>query len=286
MLRRSWGTPCAPSSHLCSSFPRGMRRVLISGVALALLALPAGDGAAKSSGQSITKTKVYKSADGVAIHSSRTAVTFTFSGRSRKALRAWRGRSVGVRCKRAPAPNAYGDSDDYQWSSIRVGQHATKIRAVVDGTARWDLCIASATVRSGKFKGTVLKTRYVVPVGITKAGVVAVEDSETARNIAIAFELLAQESLNGRPPTIDAAVAYFAQDRATTGPRFVALPDPAATPARTGDIGYWSDGDQHAVIAARSPSGRRLFKEAEANGVVRSNIDKLVGLVDTDPLLD
>jgi hypothetical protein len=265
-----------------------MRRLFLSGVVAALfapLALPLAAQAATSS-ETITTTKVYTSADGVAIHSSGTAVTFTFSGKSRRALKAWRGRFVQVACMQAPSQSAFPYDDGIEAQLFRLRTRATKVRTVVDEGTRNDLCVASGTVRTGKSKGVVHRTRYLVPVGITSAGITAVAESDIAENITIAFEVIRTLSQNGRAPTIDTAVAAFTRGNPKAGPRFVALSGPEATPVTVGDIGYWSDGAQHAVVAALSPIGRRLFMEVDINGVVRSNVRELAGLVDNTLLLD
>ena len=51
----------------------------------------------------------------------------------------------------------------------------------------------------------------------------------------------------------------------------VELPSPSDTPP-AGSIGYYSDGAQHAAAVVLSASGRRLFFEADADEVIRTNV--------------
>jgi hypothetical protein len=46
---------------------------------------------------------------------------------------------------------------------------------------------------------------------------------------------------------------------------------PSAAPP-VGRVGVWTDGARHAVLAARSGSGRRFVFEDEGEGMVRSNV--------------
>ena len=83
----------------------------------------------------------------------------------------------------------------------------------------------------------------------------------------------------GRVPTIDEMLAENAEyttrgrQAAAGAVSLFALAGPDATPARRQGSGFWSDGDQHAVWAVLSPTGRRLFIEREPDDVVRSNLE-------------
>jgi hypothetical protein len=70
-------------------------------------------------------------------------------------------------------------------------------------------------------------------------------------------------------PNIDQMVAAYRDDHGRS--LVEALPDPAAM-AAAGRVGYWSDGAHHDVLAVRSPTGRRLFIEHDADDVIRTNV--------------
>jgi hypothetical protein len=64
-----------------------------------------------------------------------------------------------------------------------------------------------------------------------------------------------------------------------TGPAVVAVDAPSAS-APVGQIGYWTDARQHAVVSALSAAGRRLVIEDLGGGMLRTNVLEQGGVAD------
>jgi hypothetical protein len=58
---------------------------------------------------------------------------------------------------------------------------------------------------------------------------------------------------------------------ALTGPSVIAVDGPSAS-APAGQIGYWTDGHEHAVVSSLSAAGRRLVIEDLGGGMLRTNV--------------
>lgn len=235
-----------------------MRRALLLGVCFALLANGAAIAAAPVPDEGVAS--FYDEGAGVSATVHGPVVSFAFINRSRRAIRAFRGRYVRVGCEQVPSQRLFDPAPKQsKLRRVKVGKHATKLRARIPNLAKYDLCTAYATIGE----------RFVaVSVATTVNGAILLKEAQIAADISGALDLVYNLSSGGRAPSTDVGVARL-------GTLLVALADPGATPA-AGKIGYWSDGDQHLVIAAQSPSGRRLFFESEANGVVRDNITPLL----------
>lgn len=74
----------------------------------------------------------------------------------------------------------------------------------------------------------------------------------------------------GHVPTVEAFLREYPKN-------VVALAGPDAPAPVPGKLGYWSDGAHHYVLALSEGTGRRLFLEAEGDGVLRTNILDYLG---------
>jgi hypothetical protein len=110
----------------------------------------------------------------------------------------------------------------------------------------------------------------IVSVPLTQRGAVFLDEQEKALSLqSLLFVIGLEERAADNWPTPAQLLASRIGRR--LGSRLVALENPTDTPA-TGTTGYYSDGEQHVVVATVSASGRRLFIEYEADGVVRTNV--------------
>jgi hypothetical protein len=233
-----------------------MRRALLLVGSLTLLfAAPAA-----AQDKSVTSFGLYGKDSGAVASVSGPTVTFSFGGRSSHVIEAFRGHRARVACEQTPSTNLLDLPPSASLiKRVKVGRHVTKLKARIVNAPLYDFCIAYAIVR---------RRLYLVVASTTPKGAVALAEAEIAVNIAGAFQIIYAFSDNGKAPTTESAIARL-------GKLLVALPNASATPA-PGQIGYWSDGDQHLVLAAMSPFGRRLFLEIEPNGVARENISALL----------
>lgn len=235
-----------------------MRRVLLLGVCFALLANGAATAAAPVPEESVAS--FYDESAGVSATVRGPVVSFAFVNRSRRAIRAFRGRYVRVGCEQVPSHRLFDPPPKQsKLRRVKVGKNATKLRARIPNLAKYDLCTAY----------TMIGERFVtISVATTVNGTILLREAQIAADISGALDLVFDLSSAGKAPTTEAAIARL-------GTLLVPLAAADDTPA-AGKVGYWSDGDQHLVLAAQSPSGRRLFLESEANAVVRENITPLL----------
>ena len=193
--------------------------------------------------------------DGVraSVRGRRVAVRFT--GRSAKAFRAVAGRDVMVACFTRPGRMPYPvlSRQDYGTRTIaRVPRHGGRVAFTSKG-AIGDLClIADDDTMVATAAPTAVGRRWWQDI----SAITALLEVDT--------DHLAARGAGGYYPTAD-AVAH-----GQTG-SLVAMAGPSAAPP-VGRAGVWTDGARHAVLAARSGSGRRFVVEDEGDGMVRSNV--------------
>jgi hypothetical protein len=172
------------------------------------------------------------------------------SGKAATAARYWIGKRLDTTCMHVSHRTRSGLTS----SSVAMTRFAGRVIRL-GSTAGKDYCIVGHPLPG-------LDQEPVAFVALTAAGQAWIEELQ----VAIAVSSLGPDVPDGQSvPTTDAVVRK--------DPRhYVALADPGAAPA-VGKIGYWSDGAQHFVLALTAPtSHRRLFVEAEGDGVIRTNV--------------
>jgi hypothetical protein len=112
--------------------------------------------------------------------------------------------------------------------------------------------------------------RVLFSIPLTQAGAVYLdEESKTASMLGIgvlASFAKDDQRLAGAPTYAQLVQAY-----PRLAKRVVALPAPGDSPPPE-RIGYYSDGQEHTVLAALSASGKRLFIEQSAGDVLSTNV--------------
>jgi hypothetical protein len=220
-------------------------------------------------------------ANGVRIvrdHKGAIVVVFTLS-----ATRLWRrvaGKRVSVMCERGPEPDP--ENAGYLFSEeggtiFRAPKRGRRLRTG-DLTRGMDVCEVSVEPRTVRRHGKRRRIgrRLIVTIPLTQRGAVRLD--EQARALALETLLaigavIGGESGDDRYATSSELVAVMPRLRRPLRLPVVSLASPEDTPP-AGSIGYWSDGAQHAAAVVLSASGRRLFLEADADEVVRTNVLK------------
>jgi hypothetical protein len=179
----------------------------------------------------------------------------TFTGRSAKAFRAVAGRRVAVVCATRAPRLAYpvaGQEGFGRPATARVPKRGGRITFTMKGKVG-DACLVADD-------GTLLAIAAPTKVGrrwfhdLDAVGALSFSDTPH----------LAARGAGAYYPTAS-VLGHSPKSRA------VALPTAAAAPP-VGRVGVWTDGARHAVVAARSASGRRFFFEDEGDGMLRTNV--------------
>jgi hypothetical protein len=248
-----------------------MRRVLalvVAGAFLAVLAQPAAASAQLPVGR----------ADGVRIVREHGAIVVVFGSKATRLWRRVRGRRVSVLCERGPEPDP--DNPGYSFeegggTTMRAPQRGRRIRTG-DLTRGMDTCevwLEPRTIRRNG-KRVRLSRRLIVTIPLTQRGAVRLDERARAVALLTLLEIgavLGQRDEERRfEPSAELVAAMPTLRRPLRLP-VVALASPADTPP-AGSIGYYSDGAQHAATVILSASGRRLFFEADADDVIRTNV--------------
>ena len=117
----------------------------------------------------------------------------------------------------------------------------------------------------------------LVSIPLTQAGAVYLDERDRSRAMLkiVAIAALARDDAH-QPGVLTYAQLVQAYPRLTRKLVELAAPGDSPPPHR---IGYFSDGQQHTVLATLSASGRRLFIEQAADEVLSTNVSKyLFGL--------
>jgi hypothetical protein len=150
--------------------------------------------------------------------------------------------------------------------------------ATGDRTRGMDYCrlwlAARAVRRHGKRER--IGPRLIVSVPLTQTGAICLDEESKAHRLArvLVASLLVAEQRH----LIGWATYELLRDRGfpRAGNRFVGLAGPTDTPP-AGAVGYYSDGDDHVVVAILSRSRRRLFIEY-AGDVMSTNVTEYIYL--------
>jgi hypothetical protein len=171
-------------------------------------------------------------------------------GQAKAKARFWVGKRLDATCSRVSHDSASGPASTDVRSTRFAG---TAIR--LGATAGKDYCVVTHPTHG-------LDAEPVAVVALTDAGRAWALEAQGALAL-IAFPV--EDDAAGNVPTVDALLHQFPKD-------VVALPTPDAPAPAPGKLGYWSDGAHHFVLALSEGTGRRLFLEAEGDGVLRTNV--------------
>jgi hypothetical protein len=202
---------------------------------------------------------------------------------SRSAARLWRrvaGRRVSVMCEKGPDPDP--ENPGYSFSEgggtvVRAPKRGRRLRTG-DLTRGMDVCEVAVEPRTVRRNGKRRRIgrRLIVTIPLTQRGAVRLDEQARANallTLLVIAGTLGAQSGEDRYATSAELVAALPRLRRPIGLSVVSLASPDGTPP-AGSIGYYSDGAQHAAAVVLSASGRRLFYEADADEVVRTNVLK------------
>jgi hypothetical protein len=233
---------------------------MIALVAAALLALAASTAPAAQAQLPVGE------ADGVRIVRERGAIVVVFTKRAAAQYRRIAGKRVSVLCWELTEDGVHGGG-----APLRAPKRRRPLRTG-DLTRGMDYCrvwLEARTVRRG---GRRLRRsrEVIVSIPLTQRGAVFLDEQEKAlslQGLLLVVGLTERNADNWPTP----AQLLASRIGRRLGSRLVALENPTDTPA-TGTVGYYSDGEEHVVVATVSASGRRLFIEYEPDGVIRTNV--------------
>ncbi len=218
-------------------------------------------------------------ADGVRIvRDQRGAIVVVFKPSAAWLWRRVAGRRVSVMCEKGPDP----DPDDPGvffteggGTTFRAPKRGRRLRTG-DLTRGMDLCEVSLEPRTVTRNGERRRygRRLIVAIPLTQRGAVRLDEQARAHALVTLLQIAAvlpRQEGSDRYATPAELVSLFPRMKRPLKLSVVELPSPSDTPP-AGSIGYYSDGAQHAAAVVLSASGRRLFFEADADEVIRTNV--------------
>jgi hypothetical protein len=205
-------------------------------------------------------------AEGVRIVRERGAIVVVFTQRAARLYRRIAGKRVSVHCTEFT-----GDGAASGGITLRAPKRRRPLRTG-DQTRGMDYCrvwLEPRTVRRNGLRHR-RSREVIVSIPLTQRGAVFLDEEEKAHSLQGLLFIVGLEERNGDDWPTPAQLLGSRIGR-RLGSRLVALENPTDTPA-AGTIGYYSDGQQHVVVATISASARRLFIEYEPDGVLRTNL--------------
>jgi hypothetical protein len=237
-----------------------LRPIAVTALALALLAPSAANG------QTPTDLPVGEARGVRLVRGDGGGLVLIFSQRSAKLRQRINSPYAWLSCTRLGEFFGTGSS-----GNLDVPRHGLRVRTGFDpGPA--DFCrffLRAHTVERDGMRQRVPR-RILFSIALTQAGAVYLdEESKTATMLTVS--LLAglekdERKLDGELTYAQLIDAYPKLARAV-----VALPAPGYSPPPR-RVGYYSDGQEHTVLAMLSASGKRLFIERSAGDVLSTNV--------------
>jgi hypothetical protein len=237
------------------------RLLTATGLALALLA-PA---AAHAQTQTQTDLPVGE-ARGVRLVEDHGGLVLIFSHRSAKLRERINSRYAWMECTELGDvfTNGFGGNLD-------VAPHGRRVSTGF-ASSNADFCdffLRSHTVKRHGSRHRVAR-RVLFSIPLTQAGAVYLDEESKTRNMftigVLASLIKEDQKLPGNPTYAQLVEEYPKLARVV-----VQLPAPGDTPPPK-RVGYYSDGQEHVALAMLSASGRRLFIERAADGVLSTNV--------------
>jgi hypothetical protein len=233
----------------------------IAGIAVALALLAPASAAAQ------TELPVGES-HGVRLLSRHGGIVLVFTHRADKLFKRIAGKEIDISC------TTFGDDfDSIGGGNVDVPRHRRRF-ATGDSSEGVDFCRLWLPARTTKHRRIVGERprRLLVSIPVTQDGAVYLDEEAKTFSMVRASGVLAvvKEDLKlSGFPTYEQVV----QDEPAAAKLIVKLATPADSPPG-GKIGYYSDGAEHVSLVTFSTSGRRLFMEADADEVLRTNVAK------------
>jgi hypothetical protein len=211
-------------------------------------------------------------AKGVRVVRERGAVVVIFTARAERLYRRIAGKLVNVSCTELRDDEGPGlVSTSTGEVTLRAPRRRAKLRTG-DLTRGMDYCRvwlpARTVTRKGKRRR--LAKQVVVSVPLTQKGAVFLDEEEKAKDLfgtLLLAGFVADELKLDAYPTHAQLIAEYPK----AAKAIVALANPTDSPP-AGVVGYYSDGQEHVVVAIMSASGRRLFVEDAADDVFSTNV--------------
>ena len=215
-------------------------------------------------------------AEGVRLVRERGAVVVIFTARAERLYKRIAGKLVKVSCTELPDDEGPGLVISSTGEvTLRAPRRGGKLRTG-DLTRGMDYCRVRLPARTVTRKGnrSRIPERVVVSVPLTQKGAVFLDEEEKASDLLGTLLLagfVADELKLDVYPTHAQLIAEYPKAAKV----IVALANPTDSPP-AGLVGYYSDGQEHIVLAIMSASGRRLFVEFAADDVLSTNISGFI----------
>jgi hypothetical protein len=244
------------------------RPLVVSILALALLAPPAAQA------QNPTELPVGQ-ARGVRLVDTRGGFVLVFSHRSAKLRRRINSRYAWFECTHLG--QVFSTSGG---GNLDIPRRGRRVRTGI-GVDDADFCRVFLRAHTVKRRGRRhrVQRRVLLSIPLTQAGAVHLDEEAKAADlfkVALIAEVVQESQKLTGHPTYGQLVGRY--------PRLAKLVvqlSAAGDAPPPGKVGYYSDGREHLALAILSASGRRLFVETSAGGVVTTNV---AGHLFGDPL--
>jgi hypothetical protein len=233
--------------------------LIAAGLTLALL-IPSGASAQTPSDLPVGEAR------GVRLVEDRGGLVLIFSDRSSKLRERINSRYAWMMCTQLG--ELFSSSGGGNLDVPRRGRRVSTGFGIDDS----DYCRVFLRSHAVKRDGSVRRVprRVLFSIPLTQTGAVYLdEEAKTARMLpisAIASLVKDELKLSGYP-----TYAQLVERHPGLAKLVVALSGPGETPP-PGRIGYYSDGQEHIVLAILSASGKRLFIEHSAGDVISTNV--------------
>jgi hypothetical protein len=211
-------------------------------------------------------------AEGVRVVRERGAIVVIFTARAEKLYKRIAGKLVRVSCSERRESDGPGLTHISTGEvTLRAPSRRGKLRTG-DKTRGIDYCRVWLPPRTATRHGERIRLpkQLVVSVPLSQGGAVFLDEEEKAADLLGALVLAAlladKQKLDVYPTHAQLVDAY-----PRLGNHIVALANPTDSPP-AGVVGYYTDGQEHLVVAVMSASGRRLFVEQAADNVLSTNV--------------
>jgi hypothetical protein len=209
-------------------------------------------------------------AHGVRVVPHRGAVAVVFTRRAAGLYRQIAGRKISVECTQFGPPRLAFTGDHRAGEEWRAPKRRQTLATVTVRYDVQDFCEVRLASRS---------RRVIVSVPLTQKGAIFLDERQKAGDLLSILTIagLIADDRDSLDWPLAQEVIDFIAGRAEFD--VVALESAADTPP-PGAVGYFSDGNDHVAVVARSAVGRRLFIEFDADDVSRTNLDRYLNAED------
>jgi hypothetical protein len=246
------------------------RRSVLVITALGLIGLPAAPAAAAA-------LPTLGAAEGVTATLTAGHVELRLSGTAATAAARYVGRTLNVECTNHPRPGllfAKGAGTSSSGSSAPVVREAdgtlvVAAQGAIEADVPLDVCWLQrpdgprrvVAHHDGIEETTSAERPPLARAAVTPAGALWLQE---LADVSRLYDVLIKAQGHGTHPLPATLTALQ--------PDVVALDGPDASPP-PGQVGYWSDGVRHTVLATVTATGRRMVEEDLGDGMLRSNVE-------------